>query len=226
MKFDLAISIGINCQCRYNISRTLYRNAFGSDKGFRIGSKLLAEIDYGSFFFDWSVTPIHSAISVFENAFEGVLKCDNLQLRELADGTQTVVDVASGCEYPHTFPKTNVGKCSYELINSSFEEVSKKYMYVADKTLQALHSNAQILFVLTGNHASGDLCDVLSRYTCNFQVLYTPWENMPGFSGMPIQNPKVIQRPIQYAKYPGNLESWNIALHGIKLQRPKSEICQ
>lgn len=39
MIFEIAISLGANCQSRYNISRVLYMRAKGTEDGFFVGEK-------------------------------------------------------------------------------------------------------------------------------------------------------------------------------------------
>ena len=59
MHFDIAISVGSNCQSRFNISRVLFSRHSDDKKLFSLQDPFVKSIDFGSFFFDWSVTPIN-----------------------------------------------------------------------------------------------------------------------------------------------------------------------
>ncbi len=228
MIFDIALSIGMDCQCRYNISRTLYIQANGNDDQFFIGRNRKNVVDYGSFFFDWNRTPIRSAISILSSRFEGVLELPNLHINELPNGNQTVIDKETGCSYRHIFSKTQSGTCTSNDIYKEYEAIKQKYDYVKKKTLDVLTSEKNILFVLTGNHPHYDvleLCDVLSEFTENYMLLYTPWKNKYGYKKQSLldQDLRIIISPILHAPYPGDFKSWDHAFKDIHLKTPNHQ---
>lgn len=222
--FDIAISLGKTCQSRYNISRTLYKNKYGNDDGFYVNDK--NNKDYGTFFFDWNITPINSVVSILRNQFSGVLEIENLCIKKLNNGKQTVLDDRYGCSYPHAFPETREGNCTYESLRKSYGAVKEKYNYLIEKTVNTLLSNQVILFVLTGNHAEEEvleLCIALEFYTSNYKILFTPWNNKSEYleNYQTLSNDeRFIVRPIVHSPYPGNLASWDEAFDGVKLRAP------
>ncbi len=227
MHFDIAISVGSNCQSRFNISRVLFSRHSDDKKLFSLQDPFVKSIDFGSFFFDWSVTPINSSKQILSQNFEGVLELKNLKISNLNDGSQTIIDTASGCSYPHTFPKTQVGECTTEILEKAYPKVRDKYDYVINKTKEALSSDKKILCVLTGNHADHDvieLCDIIEQLTSNFSLLYTPWENRQGFNEIDNTNydSRIIKRPIKHEPYPGDFNSWEKAFHEISFGPKKT----
>ncbi|MAA72657.1 MAG: hypothetical protein CL679_13130 [Bermanella sp.] len=220
MHFDIAISVGSNCQSRYNISRVLFSRYSDDKKSFSLQDPLVKSRDFGSFFFDWSVTPVHSSKQILCRDFKDVLELENLKIASLNDGTQTIIDTASGCSYPHTFPKTQTGECTTDLLEEAYPKVRDKYDYIIHKTKEVFRSEKKILCVLTGNHADNDvieLCDIIEKLTSNFSLLYTPWENKTGFDEVDNTNfdSRIIKRPIKHAPYPGDFNSWKSAFNGI-----------
>ena len=227
MTFDIAISLGNSCQSRYNISRTLYLRARGRDDGFSIGEnrKSFLVPDYGSFFFDWSVTPIRSVIAILNSNFKNVLELENLQINTLPNGLQTILDQATGCSYPHTFPQTEVGNCTPIILSESYGQIKEKYEYVVKKTIEVLSSDKHLLFVLNGNHSDEavlEVCDAIELYTEKYQLLYTPWSNWPiyGENSTLKKDSRLIIRPIKHEPYPGDFRSWDKAFDGIDLKFP------
>lgn len=221
MFFNKAISIGSNCQSRFNISRTLLNRTQRLNKG------ITKNYDYGSYFFDWSVTPIKSCINILQNEFQDILMWDNLEIIQLNEKEQTVLDKATGCTYPHSFPNTQIGKCNYQLLKDSYPEVKKKMDYLIEKTKKTICSDMNLLFVLTGNHAVLDLKNLgrtIDNYrnSENYKILYTPWVNKVNFDeSLNIKEDKrFIVRPITHEVYPGHFPSWDDAFNDIKLDLP------
>lgn len=223
--FEIAMSLGTNCQCRYHISRILYIRANGSDDKFFIGPRRKEVVDYGSFFFDWSFTQIKSTISILTNNFESALELENLQIVTSHNGKQTILDSKTGCRYPHTFPKTKVGEYTSELLCQSHGPIKQKYDYIIKKTQTVLKSDKNILFVLTGNHSRKDVlevCKAIELHKKDYKLLYTPWMNKPGYILDPVlaEDERVIIRPIIHEQYPGNCQSWEKAFENLDLRIP------
>jgi uncharacterized CHY-type Zn-finger protein len=222
--FDIAISCGYNCQSRYHISRILYERHFLKNKEFSIRENDRTNFDYGSFLWDWSVTPITSVIYTLQNNFSNVLLLENLSIED-NNNHQIVVDNQTGCLYYHTFKDTINKSLTYEKLQRQYPSVRAKINYLINKTKTTLQSEQKILFVLTGAHRLKDikkLKQAILGYNRTFKILYTPWVNhkvyelFDGYKEL-YSDKDFIIKPILYDKYPGNVESWNDAFKDIHL---------
>ena len=229
MIFDLAISLGINCQCRYHIARQLYARAHSSTKGFTMDELNITgkDSDYGSFFFDWSVSPLASVIKLLNNGFDQVLQRKNLTIKAIDSDANTVVDTFTNFEYPHTFTH-KLGKITHTeaMIDKHYPQVKEKYTYLKNKTLTALHSNKNLLFVLLADSPDYErllqLSKALEQYTSRYKILYAPIKNSAKFhvNDEIANDSRFLVRPIRYQEYPGDNASWADAFTGLNLLPP------
>ncbi|MGQ8366925.1 DUF1796 family putative cysteine peptidase [Glaciecola sp. 1036] len=221
MKFDKAVSLGLNCQCRYNISRILLnRTKLKKDN---VSTK--DPYDYGTHFFDWSVSPLDSVIKILNSDFQNTFMLENLKLVPLNENEQTVLDQGSGCEYPHIFEKTKFGNCSRKDLERDFEKAKQKIDPLVDKTKALLSSNERALFVVTGNSKAQDLLNLNSAIEnyrdSNYMILHTTWKNKFGFEdSFRVENERFIVKPITHTPYPGDFNSWDEAFSDIDLELP------
>lgn len=219
MKFDIAISLGMNCQSRYNILRTIYLRENNSLDGFVLGVGVKSPNDYGTFFFDWCITPISSLIFILENEFSNVLEYNNLEIKA------GVLDKETGCLYPHFIPGISSNELTEDILYNEYPVISKKYQYLIQKTLLEMKSQNRKLYVLNGNQKNEDifrLVSVLKKYSTNFMLLYAPYKNKPNYDELQkdfltesLNFDKLLVRPIDHAPYPGNFSSWDEAFSGI-----------
>ncbi len=220
LSFDIAISLGLNCECRYQISRVFWKRKYGVDTDFQVNLD-----DYGTFFFDWSVTPIDGLLKTLQNDFQGVLKQDMLRIQELGDGRKTVVDDFTNIEHPHDFMGTETGDIDYESLKNQYAKVREKYDYLIDKTRKLFKSEKSILFVrcgpVTDEHLNL-LIDTLDKLTDNYNLLYLPWYNRYQIhnDSFVLNNPKIIYGTIKHGEYPGEPEAWDQAFKPISLAIP------
>lgn len=223
--FDLAISLGSACQTRYNISRTYYRTKFGTYAGFDSKSPPAEKFDYGSFYFDWSISPIDSVIAILQDRFSGDFRLEDLSIFEQAGGSKSVLNLRNKCQYPHLLEGFDKKICQ-ESLDENFSAIKEKYRYLADKTLQAMNSSKRILFVLNGNHARRsleNLEEALQGYPCKSAILYLPVKGRPEFSTDQqalLDSSIWIVRPVLHKPYPGDLNSWASAFEEIQLITP------
>jgi hypothetical protein len=225
VKFDIAISLGACCQPRYHISRILHVARHGNDSDFRIDEQSRTSGDYGSHFFDWSVTPTQGLLKVLSSDFSGVLRLANLRIKRLNDGKQTVLDEATGQRYPHTFSGTGTGSLTEQALEMQYAEVKAKYDYLVAKTRGLLDSNRRILFVrcgFVGDRALAKLLALLGARVADFSLLYVPWTRALKENDPSVMDNRVIHRPSEHAPYPGSCAAWTRAFEGISLSPPSS----
>jgi len=226
MKFDIAISIGRNCQSRYQISRTLYIRKHGTDSGFFLGNNRNTSNDFGTHFFDWSVTPVDGLIKILDSDFKGVFRIENLDVTNRNNGKAQVIDRLTGLKYLHDFPYGKQGTINSEELPFYYPRVKEKYDYLVGKTKRLLASNNNILFVLCGRARDVQLKEIirlLEKKTSKFTILYLPWtnKNFREIGNDLQQHPRIIYRPIIKEAYPGNNICWEQAFSGIEIMQPK-----
>ncbi|MGB7401728.1 MAG: hypothetical protein WA916_04075 [Arcobacter sp.] len=226
-KFDVAISIGFNCQSRYHISRIMFnRNKKQTTNNFKCNENHNLDYDYGTFLWDWQVNPLSTIINVLNNEFENVFNLGNLEIIEKGE-FQCVLDKATGSLHYHTFSKQSTKNLTYDDLKKEFPKIKEKSDYLVQKTYSVIKSNKKILFVLTGCHKLSDiklLVESLEKYTINFKILYTPWKNHSLYShynsyDILKNNTKIILHPIRYEKYPGCSKDWDEAFQNIEFNK-------
>lgn len=223
MKFDIAVSLGASCQPRYHISRLLHVARHGDDSDFRVDEHGRTSEDYGSHFFDWSITPTKGLLKVLGSDFSGVMQLANLRIERLEDGIQTVLDEATRQRYPHTFKGTDTGSLTEQGLAIQYPEVKAKFDYLVDKTRRLLDSRRRILFVRCGfvpDASLAKLLALLGARVADFSLLYVPWTRTPKTNDPSVMDSRVIHRPSEYAPYPGSSASWTRAFEGITLAPP------
>lgn len=222
-KFDVAISVGFNCQSRYHISRVLFdRNKKYSSESFICNEQNSTNYDFGTFLWDWQVNPLSTIINILNNKFENIFNLENLEIVTKGD-FQCVLDKAIGSLHYHTFEKLHKGIGTYDDLIKVYPKAKEKSDYLVRKTYSVIKSNKKILFVLTGCHKLSDinlLIEALKKYTTNFKILYTPWNNHPLYKHYNNyeelkDNQKIIFQPIMYESYPGNNDDWDKAFKNI-----------
>jgi hypothetical protein len=225
LKFDIAVSLGATCQPRYHISRLLHVAKHGSDADFRIDENGGTSQDYGSHFFDWSVTPTKGLLRVLGSDFRGVMRLANLRILQLDEGKQTVLDEATGQRYPHTFKGTQTGSLTAQELAIQYPDVKAKFDYVVDKTRRLLDSKRRILFVRCGfvpDASLAKLLALLGARVADFSLLYVPWSRTAEENDPSVMDRRVIHRPSEHAPYPGSSAAWTRAFEGISLAPPSS----
>jgi hypothetical protein len=223
VKFDIAISLGANCQPRYHIARHLHVAKHGNDTDFRIDEHGQTSEDYGSHFFDWSVTPTQGLLKVLRSDFSGVMQLANLRIRRLDGGIQTVLDEATGQKYPHTFKGTQTGSLTRQDLEFQYPQVKAKFDHVVGKTRRLLDSGRRILFVRCGFLPDSlllKLLALLGARVTDFSLLYVPWSPSPKMNDLSVMDARVIHRPGERAPYPGSCAAWTKAFEGISLAPP------
>ncbi len=223
MKFDLAISLGLNCQSSYHILRTLYLRKFGSTTGFSIWTARDSGLGRGRCFFDWAVTPERALLHLLKQQFEGTFQPRNMRLKQLDNGKQTVVDDISGCTFPHDFAANRGNSLTQEDVLAVLPEVQDRYDRIKVYTINLMRSANAKLYVLYGNLSSDGLIDLfqmLDRYDENYSILLLETKNRDGqeLQHLPLHyRDRLITRQIRQQAYPGNIEDWEKAFNGIEL---------
>ena len=218
--FDIIISLGINCDTRYQISRILWKRKFGTDKNFQINKQ-----DYGTHFFDSCITPIGGLITILQNNFKGALEQDKLKTKKLDNGSMTVVDLFTGIEYPHEFDLKD-GSNKTELIKNHYSEFRKKYDYLANKMRNLFNSDKTILFVRCGpvdDNNLNILVNCLNEITDDYRLLYLPWCNRYQIDNCQsvLKRKEIIYDTIKHEEYPGDNASWDLAFERISFYLPE-----
>lgn len=223
MKFDLAISLGLNCQSSYHILRTLYLRKFGSEDGFSIWTARDSGLRQGRCFFDWAVTPKLALPHLLKRQFEGAFQPRNMRLKQLENGKQTVVDDISGCTFPHDFAVNRGTTLTQEHVLSVLPEVQNRYDRIKAHTINLMRSANTKLYVLYGDFSADGLIqlfEALDRYDENYCILLLETEDDAGqeIQYLPSHcRDRLIPRVVRQEPYPGNLADWENAFHGIDL---------
>lgn len=221
--FDLAMSLGGNCQTRYNISRTLYLRREGNLDGFRLGENANTANDYGSFFFDWSISPATSVTKIIERDFTDCLSLENLRIETTPSGKFAIRDTHTGCLYPHIIPNADTENDYYHNLLTRFSVISSKYRHLAQKTKATL-KDAKLakLLVVNGHNNLAEILNLyhaISAYAVNFSFLYAH-AGAQNDNTKALQDAGIIVHPIAKAPYPGDFNSWDEALSGVELKDP------
>lgn len=138
--FSLALSLGVDCRVRYQLSRHRYYKAHPESKP--TAKELYSTAKEGTFFFDWLVSPAGSVAEVLRNRFEGVFERENLSINK----NGSVVDDRYGVVFQHSFPRVN-GVVTEEIIATEYEQQRAKVRYLADKTLETMQRGGVIYVV-------------------------------------------------------------------------------
>ncbi len=204
-KFDIAISIGNNCQCRRHIDRVLYDG----------------KNTVGAHVFDGLVTPPDSVIRLLATGFDGAFAINNLSIQTLPNGVDKVFDNFSGISSPHFFKSDENHKLSHASIREQYPELKIKFNYLVDKTINLLKSDQKILLVLKGTVPDITLLKIIdvlkTKYRTNsFKIL--------SCSGNPtrLKHPAIIPRMLKEDPWPGNDFSWDSCFKKIVIKKPKN----
>ena len=223
MKFDLAISLGLNCQSSYHILHTLYRRKYGSTRDFSIWAARDAGLGRGRCFFDWAVTPRQALLHLVKQRFEGCFQARNMRLKQLENGRQTVVDDISGCTFPHDFAANRGKTLTQEDVIAVLPEVQQRYERITTHTITLMRSANPKLYVLYDNFSAEPLLELLQaldRYDENYSLLLAQTED-PNPQELrylpPRDRDRLILRQVRHEPYPGHFEDWQRAFDGIEL---------
>lgn len=225
MKFDTAISLGSDCQSRYNLSRAIFNQKFGTYDGFNQKNSQIKNFDFGTYYFDWNISPIGSVIRILKNRFSEGFSLEKLEIFDLPNGSKSIINTQTGCMYPHLLQSYGQD-ISHESLEKYFPEIDNKYRYLANKTLAALESKKNILFVLHGNHSAdrlNELVATLNEFSCDFKILLTPVSDSNNYSPetpTKLTDSNWIIKPIVHKPYPGDLLSWAKAFRDINFSLP------
>jgi len=229
--YKYVISLGTNCQSRFNISKYIYEKKEKTVDGFYLGENRKNVNDYGTFFFDWSISPIKGIISVFKNDFFELLQLENLSIREEAPGKQSVIDLKSNLIYPHSFPETNEGTLTPEKLIEYYPQVKSKYDYIINKTKNVIFSESSKLLVANGNEPTEnivELAELLNNKLNNHTFLYIQNSDRyyynPNLQAALKDIPNTIVYDMEYEKYPGNYTSWRNILSKFEFELPCDKV--
>ncbi len=223
MKFDIAISLGVNCQVRYAISRILWQRSGYEEEDFFIWEGVGNRVDYGTHYFDWCNSNAEGLLKTLKNDDpENLFNIKNLSIEDEYDGSQNIIDGFNNFIYPHIFPGCKKGTLTYENIKNE-DEAFSKITYLIKKTERVFASNKNILFVRHGRLTDAqleELFDILKSKVKNFSLMYSPNEDTRGkfnFSEL-LDHPQIIFRPIPSdTNYPADMAPWEEAFKDIEL---------
>lgn len=226
MKFEHAISLGLNCQSKYHILRTLYRRIFGSADGFSIRAARDAGFGQGSCFFDWSVTPQDALVRLLDFEFAGLFQAGNMHIRQFENGKQTVIDKAFGCAFPHDFDANQGTPLTLDDVLLALPQVYRRYDHVRANTLRLMRSPEAKLYVLYGNllpETLPGLFRAIDRYDENYSLLVLTTASTDHDYTLdlaPRHRARLIARQMRHEPYPGHAASWERAFDDIELAVP------
>jgi hypothetical protein len=141
-EYSLALSLGVDCRVRYQLSRHRYSRAHPGKMA--APKELYSTAKEGTFFFDWLVSPAGSVAEVLRNRFEGVFERENLSINKKG----SVVDDRYRLVFQHAFPRVN-DVVTEEIVATEYEQQRAKTRYLADKTLEAMQCGG-LLYVIAG----------------------------------------------------------------------------
>jgi hypothetical protein len=209
--FDVAISLGSNCQARYNISRTVWFRRYHTFDGFFLANNAGSGGDWGTFLFDWSFLPnCKGVIKLLTHDLVGSFS-EGIEIKKQPDGGQAVVDLFSGLQYPHQFAGTLEGTATLDSVNAELLLMQEKYTYLAEKTRRALDDSEHVLFIRCGNVSDQELMELLSilkKRVKSFLLLYVPWTDAETNITNELQDECLLIRPCQFKEYPGDVNAW------------------
>ena len=214
------LSLGSDCQTKYNLSRYMFKCAFGHDNNFT--ERNLASIPnfQGNFFFDWSITRCTALLKVFDLDFKRLLERENLVIEPGPDNSVYVKDKRTKQIYPHLFPGSEDGTLNEYSLDMCYNDIKSKIDYLVVKTKSFLCSQEDKLLIFSGA-ATGNqlntLVNSVSEYSPNFRLLFVPWKNL--FCEQLIINDeldsRIMVRSINRLPYPGDLAEWDKALEAF-----------
>lgn len=220
-EFNLAISLGMNCQSRFHISRVMWERSGNSPESFALPSKDGNTFDYGSFFFDWTwMNGLEGVISLLKSRFQNSFDRDDFELRTI-DSEYEAFNSRYGLFFTHAF---HLGSNPHASFCEQFEAVKEKYTYLAEKTVSSMSKRNSILFVLCGPIDRGEFASLFAVIHDTYQIdqpmfLLCPFSNGPYKSSISFDNDHVLIRPIDWERWPGSTTSWNNAFAGLTFQR-------
>jgi hypothetical protein len=219
--FNLAISLGMNCQSRFHISRVMWERGGNPPELFSLPSKDTAKFDYGSFFFDWTwMNDLTGVISLLKNRFRNSFDRDDFELR-MIESAYEAHNRRYGLFFTHAFQLASDPHASF---SEQFEAVREKYTYLAEKTMRSMSKKNSILFVLCGPIDRGEFAQLFAVIRDTYQLdnpmfLLCPFSNGPYRSTISFANDHVLIRPIEWERWPGSTTGWNNAFSGLTFLR-------
>ena len=246
--FDVAISLGFNCNARYQISRFLSERVINNGPEFYLSDAVnldeAIKQDYGTFFFDWLVTSSTALVRVIESDFDDVFLRENLKIIHTHDWP-AVLDVHTGIEYLHLLPWGRHHEMSQEVLNEIYESEYSKIQYLIDKTRKLISSEKKILFIYFGRLSIFEmykLTSLLEKRVKNYKLLHIPfymnqWERIGcyifrfkfrfnyrcggnmGYSLSFLKRRIKLTKPMRYEGYPGKNAKWDKILKEYDLGR-------
>jgi hypothetical protein len=143
-EFSSALSLGVDCRVRYQLSRHRYFHTLPPEEHDvkEFTKELYANAKTGTFFFDWLVTPTDAVIEILQSRFKGVFERENLIINK----NGSVVDSRYGVVFQHAFSRAD-GVVTEDIIENEYERQRAKTGYLADKTLDAM-KRGNVLYVI------------------------------------------------------------------------------
>lgn len=248
MKFDVAISLGSACQSRYHISRRLWIQKYGKKRvsEFALHEHYKSRHDWGSFYFDWSVSSLAGVNSTLRSKFANVMVWENMKLEDLkqinpnaCEGSKVLIDSSNGFSYPHALQGQQDGTLTYKSFELQFDDFKSKMKYLAGKTLDMMTPSKSILFVRCcyGNAKEfEELIDIVENdyNLVNYKILFCPFIPDPNsgdehhayfeknVTAIEHLAPMIV-RPIRRKEYPGHIEEWEKVLSDFEFTLPDSD---
>lgn len=246
LTFDVVISLGFNCNTRYQISRILYKRQFQESDGFFVGVRERNGVefrDFGAFFFDWLITSFDSLFYILESDFSDVFLRENLEIIETHDWP-ALKDRKTGVEYLHFLPWEEHDTLNECVLNERYFNEKLKVDYLINKTRNLLDGKYKVLFVYFGLASSSSiikLLKILDGRVDDYHVLYLAFtdntikfEKLRSyctyvkvmllklisnrfFNFLSVNLAKLTIKPVSYTGYPGDERVWDNAFKNIRI---------
>lgn len=157
-EFSLALSLGVDCRVRYQLSRHQYYLAHPESDAAAFTKELYSSAKAGTFFFDWLVSPAGAVAEVLRNRFEEVFERENLGIAK----NGSVIDNRYGIIFQHAFSRVG-GVVTEETIATEYDEQRSKTRYLVGKTLEAMQRGGVLYIVAAATRAQlSDLAEAIA----------------------------------------------------------------
>ena len=229
--FDIAVSLGLYCQSRHNISRVLWeRRTHRAEQGedFDLNGKTTEDYDFGSFAFDWCISNPAGIRKCLAKDFEGMFELENLTIANHPELKPSARDAFSGFFYPHAFSRPREGRLTLQRVAAQYDLAREKHDHVIGKTRKLLNSDLNILFVFSGTvgpKVLANLIGSLDARTRNYRILYCGWADDRQIIDVDAEEfgGRLISRPIEHLPHPGDPASWDRAFEGLEILPPAGQ---
>jgi hypothetical protein len=211
------ISLGLQCETKYQLSRVRYeREATADDPPFHAQMAWGAgNVRFPTHIFDSQTTPFQSLVTWIERDFHGVFELDDLHIEN-----GQVASRRLGTQHPHEFHGSNGPPTTDDLI-AQYPAARSRFEHLAQKFRTHLLSPGPFLYVMRQfqpAHKVEALIHLLKRANParSFHLLVLDWEGLDEeLSSLP--NVSKAWLPLKGAKPPereweGDDAAWDLAL--------------